>query len=286
MEIMQEGSLHVWAVYARGGAAVSAGVWILMIYVHGLFREKEKKKLILERYVSLRGMIRQRGSGADHTGLEDFLKRNGAGFHYGAWVDPVRYTLMRLGLGAMGVAAGSVLGTGWGLLTGVILYLLPHILLRYLNVKDNERLLPELKLVYNTLSAQIRAGVYMSDALAECYGCVKERRLRQGLLELSGDIVMKSRMAEALEEFQKKFDNSYIDALCITLLQAMDSGQAIELLSDMAEQIKDMEAVLLERKKAALDRKFTFYQLGILAAVLMIVLYACISRMFETAISF
>lgn len=43
---------------------------------------------------------------------------------------------------------------------------------------------------------------------------------------------------------------------------------------------------MLERKKAALDRRVTFYQLGILAAVLVVVMYACITHMFSAALQF
>ena len=164
--------------------------------------------------------------------------------------------------------------------------LLPRFLLGYLNRRDNERMLPEIKLVYHALEMQIRAGVYVTDALAECYGSVQEERLRQAFLDLAGDIVMKADLYEALEHFQGKFDNRYIDALCITILQALESGQAVELLVDIGEQIKDMESSLLERKKSALDRSITFYQLGILAAVLGITLYACVSHMFTAALSF
>lgn len=177
------------------------------------------------------------------------------------------------------------LGRLWNFVSSDSVFL-PGWMLVYLNRRDNFLLLPEIKLVYHSLEIQMKAGVYVMDAMAECYGSVQERRLRQALLEFASDIVMKADVTEALERFQSKFDNRYIDALCITLLQAMESGQAVELLSDVAEQIKDMEAVVLERKKSALDRSITFYQLGILTAVMGVVLYACITHMYNAAVGF
>ena len=53
----------------------------------------------------------------------------------------------------------------------------------------------------------------MTDALAELYGSVRQERLRDGLQTLSGDIVMKADMEEALERFQGQFNNRYIDSL-------------------------------------------------------------------------
>ena len=124
------------------------------------------------------------------------------------------------------------------------------------------------------------------DALAECYGSAKEKRLKQALLELAGDIVMKADIYDSLNRFQAKFDNRYVDSLCITILQALESGQAVELLRDIGEQIKDMEKAVLERRKAALDRKIMFCQLGVLTVVLGLALYACVSYMFGSASMF
>lgn len=97
---------------------------------------------------------------------------------------------------------------------------------------------------------------------------------------------MKSDVDSALEKLQGKFDNRYIDTLCITILQALESGQAVDVLNDIAEQIKDMEAALLDKKKTNMDRSITFYQLGILTAILIVVIYTCVTHMFAAAAGF
>lgn len=215
-----------------------------------------------------------------------WLEKNGAAFHYGKWMNPTVYLALCIVLSLVGFLVLSGISVGYGVLAAAFLFWMPGWMLTYLNQKDNLRLLPEIKLVYHALEIQIRAGVYVTDALAECYGSVQERRIRQALLDLAGDIVMKSNIYDALERFQQKFENRYIDALCITILQALESGQAVELLGDIAEQIKDMESVVMNRKKGALDRNITFYQLGVLAAVLGVVLYACITHMYAAAVQF
>lgn len=97
---------------------------------------------------------------------------------------------------------------------------------------------------------------------------------------------MKADIYEALDRFQNRFDNRYVDSLCITILQALESGQALALLGDISEQIKDMEETVLERRKGALDRSITFYQLGVLTIVLGIALYACTTYLFGAAANF
>ena len=167
-----------------------------------------------------------------------------------------------------------------------LLYYLPEVLMIYINECDNRSMLPEIKLIYQALEVQIHAGIYATDALTECCQSVRQRRLQQALMELAGDLVMQSDTLTALSDFQEKFDNRQIDALCITLIQAGESGQAVELFQDMGEQLKDLELTALRHQKSALDRSITFYQLGMLGATLGVILYACVGYMFRAAVKF
>ena len=262
--------------------AISAGSMFILFRI--LQRDYHPERLVMKTWREITGLlkVRQRDSGW-YMRTSRWLEKNGGAFHYGSWLDSGRYLALRIALSLLGMLLVSSVDWAAGIAAALLLFFLPGMLLVYLNGRDNERLLPELKLVYHALEIQIRAGVYVTDALAECYGSVRERRLREALLALAGDIVMKADVFDALERFQGKFDNRYVDALCITLLQALESGQALELLGDIGEQIKDMEHAVLERKKAALDRNITFYQLGILVVVLGIALYACVTYMFGAA---
>ena len=242
---------------------------------------------VLRACEELAGMLREtRGYENWITRTEKGLRKNGAEFHYGRKITPVKYLLGRLGIAfAAALSAGSI-GWGYGLLAAAVLYYVPELLLLYLNRKDNRKMLPEIQLIYQALEVQILAGVYVTDALTECCQSVRTPRLQQALMELSGDIVMQSDLVAALSDFQQKFDNRQIDALCITLIQAGESGQAVDLLKDMGEQLKDMELAVLQQQKSALDRSITFYQLGMLGTVLGIILYACVGYMFRAAVQF
>lgn len=252
-----------------------------------LRREYHPERKLLQTYQELSGLLRQkRQENGWYQRKEKWLVRNGGAFHYGKKIEPIRLLAVQFVLAALAVGVLSSLSWELGVLGGAALFFLPSGLLSYLNLRDNQKLLPELKLVYHAMEVQIRAGVYVTDALAECYGNVREKRLRAALLELAGDIVMRADIYDAINSFQEKFDNRYVDSLCIIILQALESGQAVELLEDMGEQIKDMEGLMLERKKGKLDRSITFYQLCVLTVVLAIALYACMSSMFEAAAVF
>ena len=264
---------------------ISALLTILLFYE--LRTACRPQQAILKTYRELSGLLAERGKKSLwYRRTEEWLRKTGAAFHCGKNIEPARYLAVRiiLALSGLWILSGINIWLGVGGFWG--LFFLPVLLLDYLNRRDNERMLPELKLVYHALEIQIQAGVYVTDALSECYGSVQERRLRKALLDLAGDIVMKADICEALDRFQSRFDNRYIDSLCITILQALESGQALALLGDISEQIKDMEETVLERKKGALDRSITFYQLGVLTVVLGMALYACVTYLFGAAANF
>ncbi len=250
-------------------------------------RSASPAKVVLSAYENICMRAKKSRKGIfDYERWEHYLQINGAVYHYGNWINPVNYLAICVVLAWVLFAIGMLGGLLTGIVLGILGLFLPGILLEYLNKKDNAAMLPELDLVYSALSIQIRAGVYITDALAECYGSVEHNRLRDALQNLAGDIVMKADLDYALEQFQGRFNNRYIDSLCITVLQATESGQAVELLGDIAEQIKDMELLLQNKKKEKLNRSVTFYQLGIFALILVLVLYTCMVHLFSADLFF
>ena len=269
---MEVGTVQIMVKVLRILVCALIAVLLISIYLMS-----GQKKVLLRAYENICMQAKKQNGFFDYERLEKYLCGN---------VNPVSYS----GLCLVSALFLLVIGLSWGIVAGLfgagVGFFLPGILLEYMNKKDNEKMLTELNLIYSALSIQIRAGVYVTDALAECYGSVSQIRLREALQNLSGDIVMKADLDSALERFQGQFNNRYIDSLCITILQATESGQAVELLGDIAEQIKDMELILQQKKKEKLNRSVTFYQLGIFALILVLVLYACVVHLFSAELFF
>lgn len=279
---MEFGNIRTWIYLSQIGVAGS--VFVLVFAIGFCYKPVG---LVLRTYEEISSSLRKSKNGLlDYGRLKCFLESNGADFHFGSWVNPINYTGIRIVAGAIGMLGGNHYGIPVGILAAVALYQLPDLMLVWLNKKDNEQMIPELKMIYGALVMQIKAGVHILDALSECYTSVTDKRLRRALYVLSGNIVMNADAAEALEELGNRFDNRYIDALCITVLQALESGQSVDVLTDISEQMKDLEAAAMSRKKSSLDRSITFYQLGILAAVLLIVLYASVTHLLSLALNF
>lgn len=277
--------LQILPVLLRGtkllaAACVSSGLIYVGCTAH-------PGKVVLQAYETICMQAKKSKKGLfEYERWERYLRINGASYHYGSWINPISYLAICILAGLIGLTIGITFDAWMGVLLCAVGLFLPGILLQYLNKRDNERMLSELDMVYSALAIQIRAGVFVTDALSECYGSVSHVRLRDALQNLSGDIVMKADLDNALEQFQGQFNNQYIDSLCITILQATESGQAVELLGDIAEQIKDMELTLQHKKKEQLNRSVTFYQLGIFALILVLVLYACVVHLFSASLFF
>ena len=267
-------------------AEISLALWVFIGLVYIGLKISPKKVVILAYEMLCMKAKKEKKPWWDYDKWDTFLTANGARFHYGNWINPVSYTALCVVAGFCGFMIGTWSGFWLGCVGAFVGTFLPGILLEYLNKRDNEQMLTELDMLYSALSIQIRAGVYVSDALMECYSSVSHPRLQAGLQDLCSDLVVNAELGRALEGLQRKFNNKYIDTLCITIMQACESGQAVELLGDIAEQIKDMEVLIQQKKKDQLDRSTTFYQLGVFVISMGLTLYLCISNMFSAALFF
>lgn len=139
---------------------------------------------------------------------------------------------------------------------------------------DNETILPDMKKIYDTLRIQTKAGVFLDDALSECYLAAKNRRLKSALLELTTEISIKKNIEEALENFNGKFRNEHIKTFCMVINQAQDSGKSSQLLKDLSDQMKDLQHSINLKNKEALDRKVQIVELLIFVGLLAVTVYS------------
>lgn len=237
-------------------------------------------------YIRIDGILHEKKVFFDYEETRRFLMSHGAADHFGPWIDPVKYLAIRICLAAIGFTVGIYVNAFVGLVGMVIGFFLLPLLLLYINNKDNDALTPQIQTLYSLLQVQIHAGVPMIDALSESYQSFPAGRLRNALSEFSTTIYFNGSFDKSLEELNGKFDNGFIDSLCIILLQARESGQAMELLRDISQQITDMQASLQLKKKEKLNRITTFCLMGIMGAMIGVALYAAITQMYASVGSF
>lgn len=253
---------------------------VLLVRILGYVQKKEP----MENGLDLLSTLYRNGKRkAFYCRMEEWLTRKGARFHFGVWLNPYFYLVIKGILALSGLYIGNVFDIPTAVILMIVMWELPTLLIWMLNRSDNKKMLSEMKLLYHSLEIQVKAGVHVTDAMAETYNIVQHKRLRQALLGLAGELVIEGDFYQAIGHFEKQFDNEQITILCVILLQATQTGQAVELIREMEEQIKDMEGLMRMGKKQSLDRVITFYQLGIFLAMLVVVLYSCITGMFQAS---
>ena len=246
---------------------------LVCLLVICLGRTYHPMKAIQKTYVRIDGLLHEKKRFFDYQETNLFLMEHGAAIHFGKWIDPVKYLAIRLCVAAIGFIIGIRYHLFLACAGVVIGYQLPVIALLYLNNKDNDKMTPQIQTLYSLLQVQIHAGVPMADAMAESYQSFPEGRLKNALQEFSGTLYLGS-FDRALEEF--------IESLCVILLQARESGQAMDLLRDISKQITDMQASLQIKRKEKLNRLTTFCLLGIMTAMIGVALYAFAGQMYST----
>lgn len=209
-----------------------------------------------------------------------FLSGYGADFMLKRETDPVLYMLARILLGILlfGMAlAGGQAGLSPVFFTGG--YMLIPAVLRLSNKSDNKMILTDLKAVYNTLAIKTEAGVFFTDSLAECRHVVKNPRLKAAFMELNTEIIVKNDIARSILAFNNKFHNQYIDSFCIFMEQALESGQTLQALSDMADQLDDIQKAIHAAEKEKQNMQVMKVELMIFAMVLAIIAYYVVYMM-------
>ena len=230
---------------------------------------------ITKQYERIRGELQEKKKIGifDYDQIQKKLISNGFAFRHPSLADPLVYTGVKICMGAAAAALTAQFHPAVAFLGFVLGYASLDLLANIQNNSDNNKITSDLQIIYDALSVQIKGGVYIINALCEDYALVnKSKRLKVALMEMSGEMMMTSDAKKVITNFQNKFSNCYIDSLCVTIIQALDSGEAVELLGDISEQLKSFQNAALMRKKQELDRALTFSSIMEFGAIMFFVI--------------
>lgn len=219
----------------------------------------------------------------NYSYIETLLLRNGIKYKF-KWLDPVKYILINIALS---------LFTGWFLsaielglaIPGMILgYFAFDLYIKYSNSSDNSEMMNDIKIVFTTLKLQTKAGRYITSALTEAFAVVKNKRLKDAILELNGDIINDRSISNAVDKFNAKFNNSYIDSLSVIIKQSSESGQAAQSFKDIEIQLDEIQSAMVIEEKKKISTQVLIVQLMIYGAIIGSILYGTILSIFDSGI--
>ncbi|WP_343246767.1 hypothetical protein [Diplocloster hominis] len=218
--------------------------------------------------------------------IQDYLEHYGVTYMFPGKADPVSYLAVKGFFALLCLAAGLQIHPVIGLLLLPVGFQAPDGFIRLSNNQDNDEMMADIKNVYDTLRIQTKAGVYLTYSLSECYLAVENGRLKAALLTLTNRIVAKSDITNALDEFHGKFENKYIDILCMILQQSLESGRTVQVLEDVSSQLTDMQHAIHMKEKEKLDRKIQVLQLLIFVGIMGVCLLGLGTEIMDSIILF
>ena len=212
----------------------------------------------------------------NYEATKKMLEKNGVTETF-AFINPVNYQICRVILGIVLVVLGSellrMLGFPYPLAAVLFLPLgfpLGNAIVKWMNQIDNDEMLPDIRKIYDTLKIQSKAGMFLTESLMEVYRVVTHKRLKKALLELNGQLYVKNQIVEAINTFNGKFNNEYIDMLCVTIKQAEQSGQSVRVLNDISNQLVAVQKQIHKKEEDSLNRRLLVVQMMIFVSIIMI----------------
>lgn len=152
----------------------------------------------------------------------------------------------------------------------------PVIFLNISNQSDNEKMLTDIRNIFEMLKIQAHAGVYIVDAIENCEKKIKSKRLKTAVDKLLSSIYMSQEITLTLDEFNSSFDNKYIDTLVIIIKQAMESGYSVNQLDSGFEQMLDVENAICIKKENSTERNTQLLQVMFMAGIIAMAVFCSI----------
>lgn len=218
--------------------------------------------------------------------IDKYLRTRG-GYYMFTWLDPFTFLMIKAGVALLGflvvfsfIPSNLFLALIGGLVGAVIGFFAFDWLLDIANESDNDEMLTDVKSIFDTLRTQTKAGVFLSNSLTECYMIVSNARLKSALLDMTNKIVIKNDIEDAVKDFNREFDSPYIDTLCVTILQSMESGKSVQILEDLSKQISDMQSAINIKEQEKLDAKIQVLEMLVFIGLIGAVLYVLVLSMF------
>lgn len=239
----------------------------------------EAKKIIQEKE---KQKARQKASGLIFAGhkkedMEIYLSKYGVNYRMGKALTAVDFFSLKISLAFVCGMMGIFMFGAAGIIGAIIGYMLPRIIFEYWNNKDNEKMLPDIKALIETMLIKQEGGMFLSDCFEECRKIVKNRRLKNALLELNSELTASNDLETALEKFQLKFNNNYIDDFCIAIEQYNDTGKSLMMLNDLSRQLEDIGDALNEKKQNQLDGRIQLNEILLYIGILGVCMYITLS---------
>ena len=134
----------------------------------------------------------------------------------------------------------------FALLLSVLGFYLIDFIIYESNKSDMKKIRIQLVNIYDFLSIQTAAGVFVGNALTESYLMAENKRLKTALAELCAEINLTKDVEGALDKFGECFNSIEIDSFILVVKQSLKTGKIQKALEDLSSSQKDANLVLIQ----------------------------------------
>lgn len=257
---------------------------MVFLFILNVALSYQPGKSIVKRYERVNKQLKEiKSSFFDYENTERFLKANGAYYHYGKSINPIRFLILRIILASILFVPSIRLHWLIAVVLALVGFQIPVWWILIKNKKDNDRMLLQIKNLYMSLVIQIQAGGNISHIMSVIYEKMPRGRLRTALEEMKRELFLMKDFDVALDQFNRKFNNTSINSLCTILNQAQESGKAVELLLDMSEEIRGMKALQYKKHRKKFKQYMSFCYIGVMVGTMWVVICAFATELIEMA---
>lgn len=218
-------------------------------------------------------MRQSRRRGIHYETVGKFMNSTGIIGAFGGGITPFHYIGFKGAMALFWAFLGMRLHILCAVPFGILGFRVPDVIAARSNHRDNENMMEDIKNLYDILYIQTRSGEHITTVLSDSYLYVKNKRLKRGLQEMSSMISGRHDIEEAILKFQAKFENDYINALVISILQSLKTGRSSQMFEDMSRQIEGIDRAIVIREKQNIQNTVLLFQVLVYLAIIVTVVY-------------
>lgn len=241
--------------------------------LHAKYKEtmdKNKDNLI-------KGMKGSKIKSLNYGEMASWMKRSGFNFMTDNKISVIGYLGLRLGLAFFCMIVGFRMSLWAGFVGAILGWMAIDFIVNQSDISDNKKMLEDIKTIYDTIRIQVKAGVYITQVLTDCYLVVENKRLKKALLELTSDLVAKNDVRDSLEDFKEKFNNEYINTLVTVIEQSMQTGQSVKMFDDIRTQIEDIDMAMMLAEQNRIKSIILVVQFLVYGAIILLAIYVAMT---------
>lgn len=256
----------------------------LMYRIYGKFRLLQETNYGQHLYEAAEDTFRQ-GNRDRYEKLQKWLKSIGAEYAVKGFGDPFQFVVVNLLLVVVVLVVFSALSDLFtGFLVAAALVATEVLILVLIDRKNNKQMLDDVSFLYDATSIQLTSNIYMVEAISNCLLYIRNKRLKQALIELCSNLSLGGDVRAATKDFSEKFHNEYLDTFCGVIVQVTtETGEAGKLIEDMSKQLSVLKETNFASRKKATENRLQLCILGIFIVFTVLIFYLCIASMTGSA---